>query len=360
MARIVYLILIIWSVASACISESLVIYDSLVISETNADFSFKTTNNIEINGICISDTITLVASSQGIIVKFPNDQNWRQLVTCEEYADNWHDNITRAEQENALYRPKNIWEASRAGEFMVFDDRCERFYSLDITESLNEQFHILKRPHEKSMIENIDVSRHLILCGLYPLNHKHQVGVLKPDFSGYRSIFDIPRQVRHNLDSMGAEYYPSPVFNLVNSTIWVAFRHYNRIYIIDLDGRIQDSVRIDDPRFVVPQPPASRIKSPAVHDDWYSKCSSVYSLQYVAPGYLFLQFYGTGLRTDGGSRRSVYSLLWTAEGESVEFEINPRWKTVDIQSGRCLPFVTYNYEDSVFKCATVYLTRIEP
>lgn len=360
---------ILTSVIAACLvtgvmcmaahGESLVVTDSVFISEQNADFAFGDTTGFQIGGVYMTDSTIYAACNLGIVACLRAENQWHMIAGREEYVAAWGDGISEVQKENGKFHPSRIWKMP-SGELGIYDDWVCRFYSVVPGAPPTKRLRLIKSPDENSIIESTNAQDNMLLCGLYSIHHDRMVDLANPDLSGYRRIFAIPPQLRHDLDSMGADYYPEAAFNPSDSTIWVAFRHYNMIYIINPKGDVLDSVSIDDPHFVLPRPPVSRIKSTAVYHDWISKCASVYSLQFVPPMYFLLQFFGPGKWTEDGANRPLHLLFWNGHGESVDIKVNPEWKITQVQSDGCLPFVAYERKERVVTKATIYLARIAP
>jgi hypothetical protein len=342
--------------ASRC--ETLTVVDSMVISPQNTDFFPDSADGFRIAGILISGDTVYAACDQGIIAKNRGEVQWRMVAGREEYMAVWGDKITAA-GEYGQYRPQKIWKMP-SGELGIFDSWliC-RFYSLDPGAPPGKWLSPLTYPDEESIIERFDGGKDILLCGLYSIHHNRMIGIMNPDLSGYRRIFDIPPRLRHDLDSMGADYYPHAAFNPNDSTFWVAFENYNILYIVDRKGDVLDSVRITHPDFVLPQPPASRIKSWAVFQDWDSKCASIYSLQFAEPGYFLLLFSGPGKSQGDRTNRSRHLLCWNTNGKPIDLAVNPEWVIIQTQADGIIPFVAYEREGGVVKRAIIYLTRIK-
>jgi len=258
------------------------------------------------------------------------------------------------------FHPSKIWEMP-SGELGIYDSwLISNFYFLNPAAPPKHRLHPLKYPDEKSIVVRFNLGKDILLCGLYSIYHNRMIGIMNPDLSEYHRIFDIPVKLRHDLDSMGADYYPLAAFNPIDSAIWVAFENYNMLYIVNKQGDLLDSVRITHPDFVLPQPPASRIKSWAVFNDWSSKCASISSLQFVPPGYFLLKYFGPRKNKEDPSSRPQHLLCWNSKGEPVDLAINPEWQLTQVQADGTIPFVAYEREGGVMKKAIIYLTRIMP
>lgn len=339
--------------------ETLAVTDSMIISAQNADFLSDSANAFAINGIYVSDDIVYAACNQGIIAGYRGNGRWRVVAGSEEYLAVWKDKMSAAGQ-YGHFHPSKIWKMP-SGELGIFDYWliC-RFYALNPDAPPRQRLRPLKNFDENSIVETFNVGKDIILCGLYSIYHNSMIGILNTDLAGYRRIFDIPTQLRRDLDSMGADYNPQAALNPKDGTFWVAFDNYNVIYIVDRKGKVVDSVSIIHPDFVLPRPPASRIKSEAVFQDWYSKCASIYSLQYATPGYFLLRFTGPRKIEADPKSRSAFLLCWNADAKPVDLAVNPEWILSQVQADGTIPFVAYDRKNGVVTRAVIYLTRIMP
>lgn len=339
--------------------EMLVVIDSIIMSAECADFLSDSANGFYINGMHISDDAVYATCNQGIIAKYQGEERWRLIAGRDEYLAVWENRMMAAGQ-YGQFHPSRIWKMP-SGELGVFDYWliC-RYYALDPNAPPKKRLHPIEDFDKNSIVETFNVSKDIILCGLYSIYHNSMVGILNPDLTGYRRIFDIPTKLRHDLDSMGADYNPQAALNPNDSTFWVAFEYYKMLYIIDKKGHLLDSVPIVHPDFVLPQPPASRIKSEAVFQDWYSKCASISSLQFAPPGYFLLRFFGPRKHKDDPTSSPPYLLCWDTNAKPIDLAVNPEWQISQVQPDGTIPFVAYDRENGVVKRAVIYLTRIMP
>jgi hypothetical protein len=337
--------------------ETLAVIDSMIISAQNADFPHDSTIGFYITEIYKTDDAIYVICDQNIIARYGKEDRWHIVAGREEYLAFLGDKISPAQKESAKFYPSQIWKLP-SGELGLYDLWAGRVYSLSPSAPQGKRLGLLKECDEDLAISAINVQRDILLGGFYFSPHNRMVCLLTSEFSKCRRICELPAGLRHYLDSVGADYYPIPALDPNDSTIWVSFRHYNVIYIANLKGGVMDSVLINGNDFILPQPPASRIHSRAVSDDWYSKCSSIFSFQFVPPGYFLLQYSSPGKHiTD---TRPVHTLCWNSNHELVNLAINSRWRLKQVQSDGCLPFVAYDYEERVVTKAVIYLTRIMP
>jgi hypothetical protein len=102
------------------------------------------------------------------------------------------------------------------------------------------------------------------------------------------------------------------------------------------------------------------MKSQAVFDDWYSKCTPVRSFWFVVPGYLLLQYRIGWGKLEADSIPLHTTLAWTADRRPVDLEVDKSWQLVGVESDGRVIFVEYLVEENKCKEAVLHVTRIEP
>ncbi len=346
--------------AVLCNGESLKIIDEMTMPVDEATYSGNKHGRLQISGVLLEGDSAFATAKSGVLAKFSNEESWRRILDCEPYGNNWWEDYETAQKRNALFGPWSLWQIAGIHEIVVFDAHIGSLYSIDLQNRNNVTAKLWKSPDEKFSIFTVAVYNGLILYGLSSGYHDTILAVSGPDISDFHMVFECPGTLKRKLDSVWADPNCRPAFNPVESSIWLAFMFYDYIYIVDMNGNLLDSVQITDPDFRLPQPPRSRMHSNAVFQDWFSKCTPVSAFRYVPPGYFLLQFRIGWRRLEADSIQLFSTLVWTADRQPVELEVDKDWRIVGVQPDGRVIFAHYLMKDNKAKEIILHVTRIEP
>jgi hypothetical protein len=340
--------------------ETLKIIEEINLSSDKVAFTCKEQGRLYARGVYLERDTTFVITNAGLLAKFSSQQPWRKILAYEPFGGSvWKDYET-AKRKNVLFSPRYYWRRPGTDEIIVFDDYLDAAYTVNLQDRDNIKVRFWKRPDEKSSVSAVSTYNDLIFYGIGSGYHDSILAVSRTDMSGYRRVFECPSALKQKLDSAWADPDCIPAFNPIDSTIWLAFRFYNYIYIVDMKGRHLDSVEIAASDFRMPQPPRSRMHSNAVYRDWESKCTPVGSFRYVPPGYFVLQYDGGWRNLEADSIPLYSTLAWTADRRAVELTVDKDWRLVGVQPDGRIIFAHYVIEDDRFKETILYVIRIEP
>ena len=306
----------------------------------------------------IKDSNVYLSSNRGLQALLSSEDTLITLIESEPYRDNWWKDFEVARDENALFSPGKIWNGNNKNNLFVFDSHINSFYTVDLRDRKNIKINIWKKRIKGFSLNNPSIYNEMILYSILG-SYSKLVGMSGNNLSDFQIIFECPQKLAKMLDSLWADHVCSPVFNPIDSTIWIAFNYYNYVYIIDFQGKLLDSVKIDSPDFKIPQPPLSRIKSNAVFQDWASKTTPVTSFNYTRSGYYILQFYSNENKIENTNIGNNLTLAWDIKSRKpVKLDVDKFWKVVGVQDERVI-FKHCTKDGDEYK-TVLYVTRIEP
>jgi hypothetical protein len=346
--------------AALCHGESFNIIDEITLSADEATYGDKEHQILHVNGVYLEGDTTFAATNAGVLARFSSEQPWRRILGCEPYGNNWWEDYETAKKKNTLFEPRYLWRIAGIDEIVVFDGHINSLYTINLQNQNNIEARIWKDRVEKFSITTVNVYNDLILYGVGSGYHDTILAVSGPDMSDFHMVFECPPVLKRRFDSVWASPTCIPAFNPIDSTIWLAFMFYDYIYIIDMQGRLLDSVQIADPDFRMPQPPRSRMHSNAVFQDWISRCTYVHSLRYVSPGFFLLQYRSGWRRLETDSIWLFSTLAWTVDRQPIELEVDKDWRAAGIQPDGRVIFAHYVIEDNKTKEIVLSVARIEP
>jgi len=340
--------------------ESLKIIDEMTVPVDETTYSSKKHGRLQISRVHLEGDSAFAATKSGVLAKFSNEESWRRILDCEPYGNNWWEDYETAKKKNVLFGPWSLWRIAGIHELVVFDTYLGSLYSINLQNRNNVTAKLWKSPGEKFSISRVAVYNGLILYSLSSGYHDTILAVSGPDTSDFHMVFECPPTLKRKLDSIWADPYCSPAFNPIDSSIWLAFDYYDYIYIVDFNGKLLDSIALDAFDFRLPQSPLSRMKSQAVFDDWYSKCTPVRSFWYVPSGHFLLQYRSGWEKLEADSIPRHSTLAWTADRRPVDLAVDKSWQLVGVESDGRVIFAEYLVEDNKCKEVILHVTRIEP
>lgn len=340
--------------------ESVNIIDEITLPADKATYGGKEHERLRVSGVYLEGDTIFAATNAGLLAKFSSEQPWEKILDCEDRGNNWWEDYKTAKKKNALFEPRYFWRITGVDEIVVFDSYISSPYTIDLQNRNNIKARLWKDPDEKSSIKAVSIYNDLILYGISSGYHDSILAVSRTDLSDYHRVFEYPPALKKRFDSVWADPNCIPAFNPIDSTIWLAFMFYNYIYLVDMNGRLLDSVHIYASDFRVPQPPRSRMKSDAVFRDWLSKCTPVRSFRYVPTGYFLLQYRSGWRKLEADSIRLFSTLAWMSDRRPVELAVDKDWQLVGVQPDGRVIFAEYLIEDNKLKETVLYVTRIEP
>ena len=346
--------------------ETLKIVDVMILSPDNAPYTGKKDWRPFVTGVYLAGDTTFVTGNVGLLAKFSSEQPWRKILRIEPWGNNWWEDNKKARKKNVLFSVGGLWRIPGADRIAVFDTYIDATYTINLQDPDNVRVRFWKRPDDKSSVYTVSIYNDLIFYGINSGFHDSILAISHLDMSDYHRVFECPPALKRKLDSVWTDPYCRPAFNPIDSTIWLAFTHYNYIYLVDMNGNLLDSVQITDPNFRLPQPPRSRMHSNAVFRDWLSKCTPVRSFWYVPhakahlrPGYFLLQYRSGWRMMEADSIRLFSTLAWTASRQPVELDVDEDWRIVGVQPDGRVIFGHFLIKDNKVKEYVLSVARIE-
>lgn len=354
--------MIIWRLSEPLRAESIELVSETSLTEENAPFIDSTEWPVYISGCHVSGDTVVVASNVGLLIKYPDTDNWMTLIDYRGGEDDYRTLDIKIQSGKYTYYPGYIQK-------MTGHDRYTVFPSLGLTPYVYEvknrtaafvEWHEIENIY--THLQDIGIGKDVITYGVASDEHDTIISVSNVDFSDYRRVYQMPAGIKAFLDSVGAFIECHPTFNPKDNSILFALSHFNWIYKIDTTGRLLDSILIDAESFLVPRPPASRLKTNAVFQDWLSRCTPIQRFAYVHPGYLIAQ-YSTYTWQPGDNyaeRKSMPTLVWRTDKTPVDIEINDGWQLVQVQPDGLIVFSEQIYDNDSGHRTILYITRIRP
>ncbi|MEW5994868.1 MAG: hypothetical protein AB1744_10800 [Candidatus Zixiibacteriota bacterium] len=343
--------------------ESLIVVDEETLALAKADCERMEGYRGRQIGAYLEEDLALVGTVTGIYAKFSRQDLWMKVIDCEPRGNNWWEDYERAKKKNVLFHPVHFWRARQSEDVLVFDKWMSSVYAINLRHQNSIEVKLRKdfeKKMGKTIVESVRIWDDLVFFDIVSDFHDSILAVSPIDLSDFRMVFECPPALKRKLDSVGAGHTCRPAFNPIDSTIWLAFVFYNYIYLVDMDGRLLDSVEITDPNFRLPQPPRSRMHSNAVYLDWLSKCTPVTSFRYVPPGYFLLRYRSGWERLDVDSLPLYSTVVWTTDRKPVELSVDKSWELVGVQPDGRVIFANYLIEDNKTKEIVLSIARIEP
>ena len=350
--------LLVLTISSATCAQTLVTLDRRILPVESSAPRYPTINALLLCG----DTL-VVGAWNGVWMQCDTTQEWRKLIGAVEAGDDWWVDCDKVKVYQHLFYPTPLWRIPNSDDIMVYDSYCDVFLRLPL-DNLGEG---IIRPWwdipngDNISVYGIHVQQDLIVAGLWD-EDSLLIGLgrtTKPGFS--RRIFKYPASLGQYLDSVGENWaYCRPALNPRDSTIWFSINGYRYVYIIDRKGNLLDSLEITAPDFIPPSPPASRMHSNAVYEDWASRWTPQMDFRYVPPGFFLLQ-YRTGWTklTPRDSVRLLSTCAWNDRGQPVELDVDSNWGMAGVHSDGRLIFGHFEAAEDQNRIILT-IKRIEP
>lgn len=276
--------------------------------------------------IPIGEDSLMFVSAKGVFAGSHSTQNWRRVMDATPIDEPPPYSICREEELDRVYSASGPWLVSgeNGSQALLLETFCGQLYTIESSRGGRAVATRWAEHDGRVRFKSINVQGNTVLAGLGLSRGEKAIAILHADRRHYRKIFEYPPGLARRLDSVGwvdGLSYCIPALNPNDSTLWVAIPAYDYIYIIDFEGKMLDSVYIDEPYYRVPPPIKSRVKSTAVISDWLSEWTLITTFAYASPGYFLLRYspneddpaWKDGLR--------VRSLAWDVHGNPVSLNI---------------------------------------
>lgn len=349
------LIAIIASVGIAHMSraQKLEVHDRRVLDQDSA----------VLGSICLGGDTAMFISRDGLYIQCDSHGSCRKLIGNYSSDEQIPFNVCESTRMTRLALPLGIWQFKDSDADIIlvhlrFCGELYRFFTGETSESFLTKWDVRRRG---DIFEEVCIQPGIVLSSLWQGTNELALAVYRAKTDSYGKIFRSPKSLIRYRDSVGLDHsrFCIPAFNPQDSTIWMGIIGYRNVYIIDLNGRLIDSIQIENNDYKCPQPPKSRMKSAAVVHEWFSHWTPIDRFYYVPPGYFLMQ-YTTGVDSCDGSHRSISTtIVWDAKQNVVPLTVNPHWRVVGVQPDGRVTFATRE-QDSTGCKEVLYVTRIEP
>lgn len=289
--------------------------------------------------------------------------------SCRKLMDNFPSDeqipfsVCESSRMTRLAMPLGIWQINDGGAdiILVHSRFCGGLYRFCSGEDNKPYLARWGTRRGGDSFDEVCIQDGFLLSSLWRGASNLALSVYQTEADTYRKIFRSSETLIRYRDSVGLDHshFCIPAFNPHDSTIWMGIIGYREIYIIDLSGKLIDSIRIENSDYKSPQPPKSRMKSEAVVHEWFSHWTPIERFYYVHPGYLLMQ-YTIGVDSCDGSHRSINTtIVWDVMRNLVPLTVDPFWRAVGVHADGRVTFAVRE-KDSTGCKEVLYVTRIEP
>ncbi len=291
------------------------------------------------SAVLLGDDSIMFISGKGLFVGSGSAPSWKEVIGCVPLEESVPFSVCGNRELDRIIRPRGLWRVSgrNGDEVLVLDRFCGQFYSIRYDDDGHAFARRWRQQKGQDSFDEVNIQDNMILAGLCRFSSKKAVAIQYADKPGYRRLFDVPAGLTRRLDSLQWSIGYSlgiPALNPGDSTLWLAITTYDYIYIIDLDGRLVDSLHIDAPDYLLPPPLKSRVKSNAVYFEWARQWTPISSFAYSSPGYFLLQYYHRTITEEGTSKGFFHysTLAWDTAGRPMQIDIGSRWRLAGVHA----------------------------
>ncbi len=306
----------------------------------------------------------MFVSAKGVFVGSRSTEDWRRVIDAAPSDEAPPYSICREEELDRVYSVSGPWLVSgeKGSQLLLLETFCGQLYTIEPSQ---DDHTVAKRWGDygsRARFRSINVQGNTVLAGFGLSRGEKAIAILDTERQDYRRIFEYPPGLARRLDSVGwISGFSSciPALNPTDSTLWVAIPAYDYIYIMDFEGKILDSVCIDDPYYRVPPPIKSRVKSTAVIEDWLSEWTLISRFAYVSPGYFLLRYSPAEDDPGWSDGLRVRNLAWDVHGNPVSLSLGPNsWLLGVHDDGRLV--LCRKTEDSGEDGLLITVVRLQP
>lgn len=336
-----------------------------VLESTHYEVDEEFINDIRISALCLEGDTIISASCAGLWGRFDKNQPWRKLIESGYFEGiSWYDVCPKREKWKQIYKPDGIWRTIHSEEIVFFDDLCRCLFRVEMEEGEEIYVRHWNRWHYEErigadMFERISIQGDIIVSGIYSKDEE-QIVIGRADRNNYTKIFKAPARLKPSGDTTLLSYLSiRPILIPIDTTIWLTGFGLGSVYVIDLEGKLLDSIVVSDPDFRLPSRPRSLIQSAAVWKDWMTQWTPITSINYVPSGYVLLQF-RIGFEQIGNKSVPLYSTIaFSVDRQKLDLEVDPHWQVAGVQPDGRVIFGHYELEGDKLQIV-LNITRIEP
>ena len=317
--------------------------------------------SVPITALLLDNDTVVSGSGAGIYIGTADESQWRIVIGCRVPAPDWYPDCYRKEKAQSLISPEHLWWLPDSKQIVVYDGHCSLIMTLEGLGTKNVFAEIWRDTWDANYLHNASLCGKILL-GQKWIGDENVILLQRTDDPGVHKklSYRMPATQMEQSRSIGLGA-PSfrPALNPKDSTIWVEVSGSDQIIVLDMKGRLIDSVPIVADDWIPPGKPKSRISSKAVWREWVSRWTPTKTLQYAEPCYLFLQ-YRTGWQKFASDSIPLHStLVWKSDRKPIKLEIDHKWQLAGVQPDGRVIFGEYDVSgDSVN--ISLHVTRIEP
>ena len=310
------------------------------------------------------DSLALICED-GLLIKPDSSRPWQKVMDPRDRDKPIPYTLCDGKQDlMQLEIPEGIWRISERGseKTLVLEGYCGRMYSLE-TDGSSSYLKYWGNRDGPGQFEAVNIHGDLILSGICRFAGEKAVKLRRTDGTDYREIFEYPQSLAQRFDSVGwttSNVFGHPALNPHDSTIWLAISAYDYIYMVDMNGTLQDSLHITDGDYRLPPTIKSRIRTAAVVDEWYSHWTSITSFSFVSPDYFIMQYHkGFYHEYDEGKLDLYGTAVWNCDGQLLPTHVDSTWQLAGVEPDGLLIFGHYEVEQGSCR-AILDVVRLEP
>lgn len=314
--------------------------------------------------IPIGEDSLIFVSARGVFAGSHSTQKWRTVMDAASADEPPPYSVCRQKELDRIYSASGPWLISgeKGSQLLLLDTFCGQLYTIEPSQNDHAVAKRWGKHDGRVRFSSINVQGNTVLAGLGLSRGEKAIAVLHADRREYRKIFEYPSGLARHLDSVGwisGFSFCIPALNPTDSTLWVAIPAYNYIYVIDFEGKLLDSVCIDDPHYRVPPPIKSRVKSTAVIEDWLSEWTLISTFAYISHGYFLFQYSPSEDDPGWSDGLRVRSLAWDVHGNPVSMKLGHNSWLLGVHDDGRLVFCRRT-EDSGEDGLLITVVRLQP
>ncbi len=343
-------------------AETLELLKTVTISKQNASFLDSTELPIAVYGCSDKDDTIIVSTDAGLLYKTHNTSNWSELIDYKsEKNPNYGVLYSQIRSGNSEYYPGYLVKRHGQNGIEIVQWLSLTPYDYELNSGRAIMTKGYKIEDNYTHLDAIGLSDNLVAFGINSEEHDHVISLANSDYSKYSRIFELPSDTKVIFDSIGTPPECRPAIDPSNKCIWFVYSYFNKIYKINLDGDLLDSIEIDAQDFCTPQPPLSRLKTNAVFQDWLSKTTPIMKFAYIHPGYLIIQYpqykWAPGQKTVAVTGFSTR--FWHTDKTPVDIPIDKNWILIQAQPNGTMFFTDRNLQEANKQETMIYIVRIK-
>ncbi|HOP06306.1 MAG TPA: hypothetical protein PLF13_03350 [candidate division Zixibacteria bacterium] len=310
--------------------------------------------------VCVASS--RLGSGTGVWVQYDKSQPWIKVIGCRPPSNDWWADCDGKKRFEYLFLPMSTKLLPDSRELLVFDRHCGCLTTISLDKTNPGDARLWQGQSHKDYLNEVIFQDDYLLAGIYGPGQDMMVFAEKlGDRKSYRRMFPLTPSFQRYLDSTGLH---NPECRAAicprDNSFWVSINGYDFILIADHEGKLVDSVHIEAPDYILPAPPLSSIGSCPVRDLWFSSWTPTATFNYVAPGYMIMQYYVQNPDSSGNDIPRYGTLVWDSERRPVKIDVDADWQLAGSHRDGRAVFVNTQYDEEGRWGYRLNIARIKP